>query len=572
MPSPPSPSVRNALYRNFLRTLSDFERRGVPVLGLAGADLPGGVHLPHSRGYAPHLDARRWVRDSFRGGSPGPPDSEQSLDGAFSALRALRAQLAAMRGAEEGTVAAMGLWSALISRHAGRACGAHGGAPRGGAGARAAGAGAPSGGAAGAQGHPGGGTRPHGHDQQQQEQQQQLEQQRQPYCQLLAHAAAAEDAALLLARIEADATEDGIDLDDGSEGGAATDDEDACGGDAELAAVLRGHGGPSEQGGGGGERCTTSAALDLLARRVRTAHPGLFPGAPDAAAPAAAPAVAAAAAAAAPYPAPPAAPAAPAAPLVPHEHTTAQLDAIADSLLRGRGRLRHEAVEWVYDGLRPLTLAGLLSERRGVPLSLALAFVAVARRLGVPAVPVCCADTTTAYNNTSEEAAARHAGRAVVAAPSPDRWLVAAPTGAEGGCCVRCGGGGAGASAAALPGCGCGASAGADASADGPPRPFAPGGAWLVDVGARGAPVRGWRHQSDDAGASAALGAVAEWGEPGRGPQLASFCALLVRAAMVAHQRRGEADLVVHYMYQLLALDPGAAEWARALQAADVRR
>lgn len=41
---------------------------------------------------------------------------------------------------------------------------------------------------------------------------------------------------------------------------------------------------------------------------------------------------------------------------------------------------------------------------------------------------------------------------------------------------------------------------------------------------------------------------------------------------MVAHQRRGESDLVVHYMYQVLALDPGAPEWERALQRDELSR
>jgi hypothetical protein len=55
-------------------------------------------------------------------------------------------------------------------------------------------------------------------------------------------------------------------------------------------------------------------------------------------------------------------------------------------------------------------------------------------------------------------------------------------------------------------------------------------------------------------------------------PLLAALCASLVKAAMVAHQRRGESDLVVHYMYQVLALDPGAPEWERALQRDELAR
>ena len=30
---------------------------------------------------------------------------------------------------------------------------------------------------------------------------------------------------------------------------------------------------------------------------------------------------------------------------------------------------------------------------------------------------------------------------------------------------------------------------------------------------------------------------------------------------VTAHQRRGESDLVAHWMYQLMALNPNASEW-----------
>lgn len=35
---------------------------------------------------------------------------------------------------------------------------------------------------------------------------------------------------------------------------------------------------------------------------------------------------------------------------------------------------------------------------------------------------------------------------------------------------------------------------------------------------------------------------------------------------MQAHQRRGESDLVAHWVYVLLALDPQAPEWGHVLQ------
>ncbi len=43
------------------------------------------------------------------------------------------------------------------------------------------------------------------------------------------------------------------------------------------------------------------------------------------------------------------------------------------------------------------------------------------------------------------------------------------------------------------------------------------------------------------------------------------LCADWVRAVLVAHQRRGESDLVAHWLVQVLALDPAAPEWQHVL-------
>lgn len=47
---------------------------------------------------------------------------------------------------------------------------------------------------------------------------------------------------------------------------------------------------------------------------------------------------------------------------------------------------------------------------------------------------------------------------------------------------------------------------------------------------------------------------------------LLGLCSEWVRCVVVAHQRRGESDLVAHWLVQLLALDPGAPEWDYVLQ------
>lgn len=49
-------------------------------------------------------------------------------------------------------------------------------------------------------------------------------------------------------------------------------------------------------------------------------------------------------------------------------------------------------------------------------------------------------------------------------------------------------------------------------------------------------------------------------------PSTAVVWASLARSMVTAHQRRGESDLVAHWLYQLLALDTRAPEWAHVLQ------
>jgi hypothetical protein len=49
-------------------------------------------------------------------------------------------------------------------------------------------------------------------------------------------------------------------------------------------------------------------------------------------------------------------------------------------------------------------------------------------------------------------------------------------------------------------------------------------------------------------------------------PGVVAVWASLVRSMVTAHQRRGESDLVAQWLYQLLALDTQAVEWAHVLR------
>lgn len=52
----------------------------------------------------------------------------------------------------------------------------------------------------------------------------------------------------------------------------------------------------------------------------------------------------------------------------------------------------------------------------------------------------------------------------------------------------------------------------------------------------------------------------------GDGAAVVALWANMARTMVLAHQRRGESDLVAHWLYQVLALDSRAEEWAHAMQ------
>eukprot|EP00877_Chromochloris_zofingiensis_P009573 jgi/Chrzof1/486/Cz01g17160.t1 len=218
------------------------------------------------------------------------------------------------------------------------------------------------------------------------------------------------------------------------------------------------------------------------------------------------------------------------------ERTTDQLAAISKHLF-GTLRFKYEPVEWVYEGLSPLLLPDVLDRRTGIPLSLALVYAAVAERLGVPVELVCVHDFDMPgigsgpvhLQDLPPEVAVKQAGRAIAAAPAPNTWLIRAAA-----------------------------------------TPSAPEGAVYVDVtrkgllmdqtqymaryGSLGAQQSGSPGSSHTAGSSRVPAApvVAIWAD-------------MVRTLVLAYQRRGESDLVAHYLYQLLALDTNATEWQHAL-------
>ncbi|WIA13527.1 hypothetical protein OEZ85_007099 [Tetradesmus obliquus] len=225
----------------------------------------------------------------------------------------------------------------------------------------------------------------------------------------------------------------------------------------------------------------------------------------------------------------------------PNSQRLLQLQALSQVLFQQQGRLRCDPFEWVYDGLAPLMLPQVLQTRKGIPLSLAVLAGAVARRLSMQ-LQLLCADDSQLPGTASgpllmqqlpPEVAARQAGRTLATAPSPTTWLLQL-----------------------LP---------------------APGQAWaehdavFLDVSKRGQLL-------DAAGCIQrypALEAVLQHQQlqqanssssSGDGAAVVALWANMARTMVLAHQRRGESDLVAHWLYQVLALDSRAEEWAHAMQ------
>ncbi|KAL6750155.1 hypothetical protein V8C86DRAFT_3110173 [Haematococcus lacustris] len=269
-----------------------------------------------------------------------------------------------------------------------------------------------------------------------------------------------------------------------------------------------------------------------------------------------------------------------------------QLEAVRFYLYRHL-RLRHEPIEWVYDGLRPLLLRRAIARRKAAPLALGMLAAGLSSRVGLPAVVVRATPLVDTSGqgpanllNIPDGVAARQAGRAASVLPS-DCWLVVAvqprvsrgdlehPTGQgaahqqqqqqqEGqhdkkttsdqqdqrwhGHISRTKGG---------------ARAGVV---------WEPSGVFL-DVSVRGGAVMDWplltrRYPQLASQLQQQLLAGTSLASPAT---FQSLVADLVRTVLTARQRRGESDSVAHWLWQLLALDPGAPEWQAVLAASPYR-
>jgi hypothetical protein len=114
-------------------------------------------------------------------------------------------------------------------------------------------------------------------------------------------------------------------------------------------------------------------------------------------------------------------------------HNQALLAAV-QHLLYSQLRLRHEPIEWLYDGLAPLLPCAAIQQRKAAPLTLAVLASSVCARLGVLALPLRAspaAPPRTTQQLAVEEGytlpqdvALRQAGRPAAYIPN-EPWLVA---------------------------------------------------------------------------------------------------------------------------------------------------
>ncbi|KAL4438524.1 hypothetical protein ABPG77_000172 [Micractinium sp. CCAP 211/92] len=237
-----------------------------------------------------------------------------------------------------------------------------------------------------------------------------------------------------------------------------------------------------------------------------------------------------------------------------------QAAALADALYRQQ-RFKFEPFEWVYEGLSPLLLPERLLRRKLAPVTLATVAAGVARRLGLPLLPVPAdageeiaaavvegpgggaAAGGLPLDQLRPDVAQRYAGRAAAAPPTAGPWalLLDCSSGSSSP------GSSTSSSSAAGVGGGSGGAAGGQAG-------------------------RRWTHAMDACTGELVDVAGAAQRYPGlqlsaKWEQLAPLVGWqhMVRTVIQAHQRRGESDLVAHWVYVLLALDPHAAEWGHML-------
>ena len=216
-----------------------------------------------------------------------------------------------------------------------------------------------------------------------------------------------------------------------------------------------------------------------------------------------------------------------------------------------RYKFQYKPFEWVYEGLDPLILERVLRKRRGTPATIAVLITEIGRRLGIPLLPLPAAPIqagaatenetmgSPVLDGLSSELMVRINSRTQAIAPGPGGWVVKLLSSSRDGTATSNSPSSTNRTSIDSN----------DSSSTGELLDTASGDILSVDeLRLRYPALHGF---SDDIWRREAV--LRTW----QG---------LARIAMQAHQRRGEADLVAHWTYVALALDPQAPEWNQVLK------
>jgi len=193
-------------------------------------------------------------------------------------------------------------------------------------------------------------------------------------------------------------------------------------------------------------------------------------------------------------------------------------------------KFKYEPFEWLYEGLDPILVSHLLQRKKGTPASLALCLSALGDRVGLPLLPMPLLESNEnivsshiqdSYLETlSPDAALKLRSKTQSVVPSPSSWFL---------------------------------------------RLDHPNQDEALYVDCKNGSVLSHREMIQKHPRLGQM-SMAEWREQ---------CVLqtwsgLVQLAIQAHQRRGESDLVSHWIFIKLCLDPLAPEWERAMSTPEV--
>lgn len=197
----------------------------------------------------------------------------------------------------------------------------------------------------------------------------------------------------------------------------------------------------------------------------------------------------------------------------------------------GKMKFKYEPFEWLYEGLKPIMKSNVLSTKKGTPAALSLCLSALGEKVDLMLLPMpdiqvggpsfMDNDVYSSFiDSLPTESAMRLKSKTQSVIPEPNTWYLRLDNGF-----------------------------------DRDP----------LYINCKKGLVMDFNDMMNKNPALASM-ALTEW----RQQSVLRTWAGLVDLAVQAHQRRGESDLVAHWIYLKLALDPLATEWERAITPPEV--